>query len=125
PCPSAAAMFMCALVGRAQEVPLAPVRVGGNIPIPTKIKDVKPVYPAEAQGSGAQGVVIVEVTIDVAGRISDARVLRSIPALDKAALDAVRQWEYNPTVVDGRPMPVIMTVTVNFTMQGAPASGAA
>src|SRR5438093_6660083 len=117
----ATAVLMCALVGRAQDVPLAPVRVGGNIPIPTKIRDVKPAYPAEAQGSGAQGVVIIEATIDVTGKVSDARVLRSIPALDNAALDAVRQWEYTPTVVGGRPMPVIITVTVNFTMQ-APAS---
>ena len=111
------AVVMCALVGRAQDIPLAPVRVGGNIPIPTKIRDVKPVYPADAQGSGVQGIVIIEATIDPAGKVSDARVLRSIPLLDKAAIDAVRQWEYTPTLVGGRPVPVIMTVTVNFTLQ--------
>ena len=98
----------------------APVRVGGNIPPPTKTKDVRPVYPAEAQGSGVQGVVIIEAVIDPTGKISDARVMRSIPLLDKAAVDAVRQWEYTPTVVNGTPVPVIMTVTVNFTMQSAP-----
>ena len=95
----------------------APVRVGGNIPPPTRIKDVKPVYPAEAQGSGVQGVVIIEAVIDPAGKISDARVLRSIPLLDKAAVDAVKQWEYTPTLLNGVPVPVIMTVTVNFTLQ--------
>ena len=47
----------------------------------------------------------------------DARILRSIPLLDQAALDAVRQWEYSPTLLNGVPVPVIMTVTVNFTLQ--------
>jgi TonB family protein len=120
----ASAVVVCSLVGRAQDIPLAPVRVGGNIAAPIKTRDVKPVYPAEAQGSGAQGVVIIEVTIDVTGKVSSAHVVRSIPLLDKAAIDAVRQWEYTPTLVGGRPVPVIMTVTVNFTIQGAPPSAA-
>ena len=113
----ASAVFLSALSGRAQDIPQLPVRVGGNIPIPTKIRDVKPVYPADAQGSGVQGIVIIEATIDPAGKVFDARVVRSIPLLDKAAIDAVRQWEYTPTLVGGRPVPVIMTVTVNFTLQ--------
>ena len=112
----AGAVLLSALAGRAQDMPLAPVRVGGNIPVPTKIRDVKPAYPADAQGSGVQGIVIIEATIDPAGKVSDARVVRSIPLLDKAAIDAVRQWEYTPTLVGGRPVPVIMTVTVNFTI---------
>jgi protein TonB len=49
--------------------------------------------------------------------VSDARVLRSIPLLDQAALDAVRQWEFTPTLLNGVPVPVIMTVTVQFTLQ--------
>ena len=60
------------------------------------------------------GVVIVEVTIDVDGTVKDARVLRSIPMLDAAALEAVRQWRYEPTTIDGKPVPVIMTVPVTF-----------
>ena len=62
-------------------------------------------------------MVFVEITIDPAGRISNAVVTQSIPLLDQAALDAARQWEYTPTVVDGTAVPVIMTVTVNFTLQ--------
>jgi TonB family protein len=96
---------------------MAPLRVGGNIRTPSKIKDVRPQYPAEAQAAGIQGVVIIEATIDRAGRVSDAKVLRSIPVLDEAALDAVRQWEFVPTLLNGAPVPVIMTVTVNFSMQ--------
>ncbi len=95
----------------------SPIRVGGNIKTPVKTKDVRPVYPPEAQAAGVQGVVIIEATIDPAGRVSNAKVLRSIPALDQAALDAVNQWEFMPTLLNGAPVPVIMTVTVNFTVQ--------
>ena len=95
----------------------APLRVGGNIKAPTKIKDVRPAYPPDAKAAGIQGVVIIEATIDSAGFVRDTRVLRSIPLLDDAAQDAVRQWEFTPTLMNGQPVPVIMTVTVNFTVQ--------
>jgi TonB family protein len=97
--------------------PTAPVRVGGNIKVPTKIKDVRPIYPPDAQAAGIQGVVIIEAVIDPAGTVGSARVLRSIPMLDQAAVDAVRQWEFTPTLLNGVAVPVIMTVTVNFTTQ--------
>ena len=97
--------------------PPAPVRVGGNIKPPTKTKDVRPVYPAIAQSARVQGVVIVEATIGPDGRVAEAKVLRSIPLLDAAALDAVRQWQFTPTLLNGQAVPVIMTVTVNFTLQ--------
>jgi protein TonB len=93
-----------------------PLRVGGNIRPPTKVKDVRPVYPPEAQQARVQGVVICEITIDGVGRVSEARVLRSIPLLDQAAVDAVRQWEFTPTLLNGVAVPVIMTVTVSFNM---------
>jgi TonB family protein len=96
---------------------MAPVRVGGNIKTPTKVKDVRPVYPPDALAARIQGVVILETTIDTEGRVSDAKVLRSIPVLDDAALEAVRQWEFTPTEVNGMLVPVIMTVTVNFALQ--------
>ena len=97
--------------------PPAPVRVGGNIKAPQKIKDVKPVYPPIAQSARVQGVVIIEATIGPDGHVTDAKVLRSVPLLDQAALDAVRQWVFTPTLLNGVPVPVIMTVTVNFTLQ--------
>jgi protein TonB len=97
--------------------PPAPVRVGGAIRQPTRLKNVNPVYPPIAQSARVQGVVIIEATIGTDGRVQDARVLRSIPLLDAAALDAVRQWQYTPTLLNGVPVPVIMTVTVNFTLQ--------
>lgn len=94
-----------------------PVRVGGNIRVPQKIVDVQPVYPALAQSARVQGVVIIEATIAPDGSVTDARVLRSIPLLDQAALDCVKQWKFEPTQINGTPVPVIMTVTVNFSMQ--------
>jgi protein TonB len=93
-----------------------PIRVGGNIPPPKKIKDVKPAYPAIAESSRVQGVVIIEVTIGEAGKVVDARVLRSIPLLDGAAIEAVMQWEFTPTLLNGQPVAIVMSVTVNFTL---------
>jgi protein TonB len=97
--------------------PTAPVRVGGNIKQPTKTKDVKPIYPPIAQSARVQGVVIIEATIGPDGRVKEAKVLRSIPLLDQAALDAVKQWQFTPTLLNGVPVPVIITVSVNFTLQ--------
>jgi TonB family protein len=93
------------------------VRVGGNLRVPMRTRDVPPVYPPIAQVSRVQGVVIIEAVIDETGRVVEARVLRSIPLLDQAALDAVKQWEYAPTHVNNVPTAVVMTVTVNFNLQ--------
>jgi len=60
--------------------------------------------------------VILETLIGVDGKITNARVLRSVPMLDQAALDAVMQWEFTPTRLNGQPVPVLMTVTVQFTL---------
>ena len=95
----------------------AAVRVGGNIAPPTKVKDVRPVYPPEAMGAKVQGVVILEAVIDSAGDVRSAKVLRSIPILDEAAVAAVEQWKFVPTFLNGVAVPVVMTVTVNFTLQ--------
>ncbi len=94
-----------------------PVRIGGTVLPPKKIKDVAPVYPQDAQDAKVSGVVIIEARIDQDGRVTDARVIRSVALLDDAARDAVLQWEFTPTYLDGKPVPVIMTVTVNFTLK--------
>jgi protein TonB len=82
-----------------------------------KTRDVRPVYPPEAQAQGIGGVVIIEARIGVDGRVEAARVLKSIPLLDEAALDAVKQWEFMPTLLNGVPSPIIMTLTINFTLE--------
>jgi protein TonB len=93
------------------------VRVGGAIRAPVKIRDVRPVYPQIALQARVEGVVIVEARIGTDGRVSRTRVLRSIPLLDHAAVEAVSQWEYEPTLLNGVAVPVIMTVTVNFALR--------
>lgn len=93
------------------------VRPGGQIRPPTKVHDAAPVYPAIAQSARVQGVVIIQATIGVDGAVVDATVLRSVPLLDDAALAAVRQWRYTPTRLNGEPVAVIMTVTVNFQLR--------
>ena len=94
-----------------------PVRVGGTVRTPIKTVHVNPVYPPIAQSARIQGIVIIEATISEQGRVINARILRSVPLLDQAAIDAVRQWEFTPTQLNGVAVPVIMTVTVNFTLQ--------
>jgi protein TonB len=95
------------------------LRVGGGIKTPKKIRDVRPVYPPLAQAAQVSGVVIIEARIGPDGVVEDTRVLRSIPLLDQAAIDAVMQWQFTPTLLNGRAVPVVMTVTVNFTLQQA------
>jgi len=97
---------------------LAPVRPGGRIQRPVKIRNVPPEYPDLARQAGVEGVVILECTLSPQGRVTDVRVLRGIPLLDEAAIAAVRQWVYTPTLLNDVPMPVIMTVTVDFRIRG-------
>jgi TonB family protein len=90
------------------------VRVGGAIRNPTKTKNVLPIYPALAKSARIGGTVYVEATIGPDGKVADARIVKSVPLLDQAALDAVKQWEYAPTRVRGVAVPVIITVAINF-----------
>jgi protein TonB len=92
------------------------LRVGNGIKPPIKIADVKPIYPASAMAQHIQGVVILDVRIAGDGSVADATIVRSIAALDDAALTAVRQWRFVPTLLNGEPVEVLMTVTVNFTL---------
>ena len=93
-----------------------PVRVGGSIRAPRRIRDVSPVYPSIAQQASVQGYVIIEAVIGTDGRVKDARVLGGQPMLQEAALEAVKQWEYTPTLLGGVPVEVIMNVTVHFKL---------
>ena len=96
--------------------PPTPIRPHGGIRAPEKIVHVAPLYPALARASRVQGIVIIEATIDSRGNVESARVLRSVALLDQAALDAVRQWKFTPTLLNGVAVPIIMTVTVNFML---------
>ena len=99
-----------------QATPPAPVHVGGSIKPPQKIKDSKPVYPEEARRAKVQGVVIIEATLGVDGKVSAVKLLRPIPMLNDAAVKAVKEQVYKPTLVDGVAVSVVMTVPVIFTL---------
>jgi protein TonB len=96
---------------------------GASLPEPRKTKHVPPRYPAMAQQARVGGMVIIEAVIDREGRVGYARVIKSVPLLDQAALDAVRQWEFTPTTVGDAPVEVLMTVTANFTLTGGRRGG--
>ena len=92
------------------------VRVGGGITAPKRIKYVSPVYPEDAKANGIQGIVMIEAVLGTDGTVLSTNVIRSVPALDDAAVLAVNQWEYTPTLLNGEPVELIMTVTINFTL---------
>jgi TonB family protein len=93
-----------------------PVRIAAGDVTPVPVKKVDPVYPEIARRSRVEGEVILEVTTDVAGRVTDVKAVRSIPLLNLAAVDALQQWIYEPVMIDGKPVPVTFTVTVNFLL---------
>ena len=100
-------------------LPATPTRVrpGGQIQPPSKIKNVSPVYPAIAQSSRVQGTVILEAVIGLDGHVDHVRVLKPVALLTESAIEAVRQWVFTPTKLNGEPVQVIMTVTVDFRLQ--------
>jgi len=97
--------------------PSPPMRVGGVIKTPVRVTNVAPIYPQLAQLSRIEGDVVLDAIIDESGKVASIRVLSSVPILDRAAIDAVRQWRYTPTLLNGIPVPVIMTVTVSFRLR--------
>lgn len=94
-----------------------PVRAIGEIKLPKLLHQVEPEYPQVAREARVEGVVILEATTDVYGRVQSVKVLRSVPLLDQAAIEAVKQWVYEPMVVNGRPRGVVFTVTITFRLK--------
>lgn len=97
--------------------PSGPVRVADLPVTPRKIGDVRPIYPEIARTARVEGTVIMEAVLDTSGRVTQLRVIKSVPMLDQAAVDAVGQWRYTPSLYGGRPVSVLMTITVRFTLQ--------
>jgi len=97
----------------AEETPRV---AGSEVPAPKRTRFVSPQYPADAQARGLRGIVILELIIDTSGKVASAIVTRSVPPFDDAALLAARQWEYEVTRVDGKPVPVRLSVPITFTM---------
>jgi protein TonB len=97
--------------------PAKPVRIGGQISAPALLRRVEPEYPGIASAARLTGIVILEAVVDKEGCIESVRVLRSRhPFLDHAAIDAVKQWQYSPLVLNGIATPFVLTVTFNFSV---------
>ena len=96
--------------------PIAPAAAQTSPPAPTKIKDVRPTYPSGALYARVQGDVVIELTIGPDGKVQQTKVVRSIPLLDATAEEAVKQWQFTPTVVNGKAVPVTLTATVRFSL---------
>jgi TonB family protein len=111
---AAARERVAAAAAAAERIKASAVRVGGQLRPPVKTKNVQPIYPDIARSARVTGTVQLEATISADGKVVDARVVHSVPLLDQAALDAVRQWEYQPSLLNGRPVPVVVMVNVNF-----------
>lgn len=95
-----------------------PVRIGGEVRPPARIHFVEPRYTEAARKIRLQGTVILDTVIDPAGQIVDVKVLKSLPlGLTEAAVDAVAQWRFEPTTIDGRPVPVAYVVTVRYGLR--------
>ena len=97
--------------------PAQAVRIGGNIQAPTLIKRVEPTYPEIAIVAKVTGLVILEASVGTDGTVESVRVLRSVKFLDAAAVEAVKQWRYQPLVLNGVATPFVLSVTLNFSVK--------
>jgi TonB family protein len=109
--------LVTSVLRNVQNNPSLTLSRGGAAANPKKTVHVPPVYPESARRANVAGVVILELSVAADGTVSGARILRSIPLLDQPALDAVRQWRFEPTLMNGTAVPVMLTVTVQFPPQ--------
>jgi periplasmic protein TonB len=93
------------------------VRVGGVIREPRKVLHVPPIYPEFARQTRVEGLVTLEAILDATGRVESVKVLSAQPLLEDAAVRAVKQWRYTPTELNGIPVPVLMTITIRFSLE--------
>jgi protein TonB len=100
--------------------PAEPVRVGGVVREPRVTKLVSPAYPKLAKQARVQGTVVLEAIVTADGKVAEIKVVSGHPLLVEAAINCVKQWEYEPTLLNGVPTPVILTARVHF--QTAPLS---
>jgi len=105
------------LPSEAPPPPARVVRIGGQIAQPKLIRQVKPVYPDLAVQSRVSALVILEAEVDTRGHVKTVKVLRGHPLFDESAMEAVKQWRYQPLLLNGEPTGFILTVTVNFNLQ--------
>jgi len=109
-------MVLAAGVALSLALADGPIRLGGNIAQANRISAVVPVYPAEAKQNRIQGTVKLEITIDKEGHVANMSLISGPPELVLSATDAVQQWVYKPTLLNGEPVSVLTTVDINYTL---------
>jgi TonB family protein len=92
------------------------IRVGGNVQQAKLVSQVHPVYPPEAKAQGIQGIVRLQAILGKDGKVENLEMLSGEPMLAAAAMDAVRQWQYQTTLLNGDPVEVVTQIDVNFTL---------
>jgi TonB family protein len=95
----------------------AAYRIGGNLRPPRKVRDAAPEYPEIARRIRVSGEVVIDCLIDEQGHVREATVLHGHPLLAPAAVAAVERWAYAPSLLNGVPVQVLMTVTVHFQLK--------
>jgi protein TonB len=98
------------------QAPAGAIRIGANVAAANILTKVTPVYPALAKAARVQGVVKFEVVIGKEGTIQNLRLIDGPPLLVEAALEAVEQWVYRPTLLNGAPVEVLTLIDINFTL---------
>jgi len=115
-------LICCVSIARSQEAPPERVRVGEDAMRAVLVKKVAPIYPPLARQARIQGTVILRIVIDKSGNVFSVQLVSGHPMLSPAAMEAVRQWKYEPYLVNGEPVEVETNVQVNFKLEGEPAS---
>jgi TonB family protein len=92
----------------------APLEGGKDVPIPKRISGKDPSLPGPARAAGVQGYLVFEITVGVDGRMTAAKVIRALPLLDVTAIEAMKGWRFEPTIVDGTPRPVKFRQTIDM-----------
>jgi periplasmic protein TonB len=107
------------VAGNAKQpaAPAVPVPVGGDVKQARLISSVPPIYPTIAKTQHVQGEVRIDALVDAAGKVSSMKVVSGPVLLHQAAMDSLRQWRYEPAMLDGKPVPMHLTVTVQFRLQ--------
>jgi protein TonB len=117
PADNADALGGLAVASNQPAVPAAPVAVGGDVKQAKLISSVQPAYPAMAKAQHISGAVTIDALIDADGRVTTMKVISGPTLLQEAARDALKQWKYQPAMLDGKAVPMHLTVTLQFRLQ--------
>jgi len=93
------------------------MRPVGGFKVPARIKNVDPDYPKTALDSGVRGVVILAADVDESGSVSNVILMKTSPVFDESAIIAVRQWQFEPTLADGKPITITIVITFYFDLK--------